>query len=42
MCYNQSNFIHKNGGQTMLKRILCWALAMMLMMGGCVAMGENV
>lgn len=26
----------------MLKRILCWALALMLMMGGCAAMGENV
>ena len=26
----------------MLKRILCGALVMMLMMGGCAAMGENV
>lgn len=26
----------------MLKRILCWALAMMLTMGGCTAMGETV
>lgn len=26
----------------MLKRMLCWALAMMLMTGGCTAMGETV